>query len=216
MMKKLALVGLVILALPTLGRAANLLVYGGFELDNIQTLADAVRHGPNNDEFWPGVWGVEEAVRVMDDHSGIMPQVGYWMLKMDDDGLIATQAFQFVDITGFGNLFVEAGYNSDAPAARASLTLTYYENPNDWGNAISLDNLGMDLDGDVSTWEKMSFQSTVPDGATWVAVHVAFTNVSIEPDFSGFVDKVSLIPEPASILLLGVGLAALVGRRRRK
>ena len=66
MMKKLALVGLVILALPTLGRA-SLLVYGGFEQDNVVPLADAVRFGGGGDEFWPGVWGVEVAVRVEDE-----------------------------------------------------------------------------------------------------------------------------------------------------
>ena len=54
---KLALVGLAVLALPTLGHAQNLLVYGGFETDNDVPLPTILN------PLMPGFWGVEQAVR---------------------------------------------------------------------------------------------------------------------------------------------------------
>ncbi len=213
-MTKLALAILSVLALPTLGRA-QLLVHGGFEIDNIIPLATAV--GP---PFVPGVWGVEQAVRDTGPTGGVIPYQGSWMLKMDDDFLSHTQAFQFVDISGRGNLNtleVEAWFNSDASAADAGLRLDYYATANSWGTPVSLDGRRMVLDNNVATWQRQFFSSPIPAAANWVAVEVNFINASIGIN-SGFVDGASLvlIPAPTSMLPFGIGLAALVVRRRRK
>ena len=211
---KLALVGLAVLALPTLGHAQNLLVYGGFETDNVVPLAGIVN------PLQPGLWGVEVAVRDTGPTNGIIPYKGSWMLKMDDDNLTQTQAFQFVDISNRGAqgiLEVEAWYNSDATAADIRLKLHYFQTANDWGNPLSVDSRAMVLDNDASTWQGLYYRSAIPGPATWVGVEVAFTNASIGAN-SGFVDNASLqlIPEPASMIALGIGLAALAARRRRK
>ena len=214
-MSKFALAGLTALALPTLGHAQELLVQGGFEAPNLVSLPTAV--GP---PFVPGVWGVEQAVRDTGPTNDIIPYKGNWMLKMDDDGLVLTQAFQFVDISTRGNLDtleVEAWYNSDATAADVRLNLWYFAGANSWGNPISIDGESMILDDVRRTWEGLFYRSSIPGNANWVGVEVAYRNDSIGTD-SGFVDNASLVlvPEPASMLALCAGLAALAARRRRR
>lgn len=218
-MTKLALAILSVLALPTLGRAQNLLVRPGFEIDNIVPLSNIV-----NPNMSSGRWGVEQAVRDMGPTSGIIPHQGSWMLKMDDDGLTVTQAFQFVDISNRGNnntLEVEAWFNSDALAPLAAdfgLRLDYYVDANsNFTTPMSLDGRRMVLDNDVTTWQGLFFRSTIPATANWVGIQVNFRNDSIGIR-SGFVDSVSLVlvPAPGSMLAFGIGLASLVVRRRRK
>ena len=211
---KLALVGLAVLALPTLGHAQNLLVYGGFETDNVVPLPTIVN------PLTPGFWGVEQAVRDTGPTNGVIPYKGSWMLKMDDDNLTWTQAFQFVDISGRGTLNeleVEAWHNSDASAAVIGLRVHYFETANDWGSPLGTDVRSMVLDNDTSTWQGLYYRSPIPGAANWVGFEVSFNNASIGTD-SGFVDNASLllIPEPVSMIALGMGLAALVMRRRRK
>ncbi|MCH7904525.1 MAG: PEP-CTERM sorting domain-containing protein [Armatimonadetes bacterium] len=211
---KLALVGLAVLALPTLGHAQNLLVYGGFETDNVVPLAGIVN------PLQPGLWGVERAVRDTGPTGGVIPYKGNWMLKMDDPGGVVTQAFQFVDISNRGTLNeleVEAWYNSDADAARVNLIVSYYRTNLDWFNEISVDSRAMVLDNDTSTWQGLYYRSDIPGAANWVGFQVSFVNTTIGAD-SGFVDGASLllVPEPATMIALGIGLAALAARRRRK
>ena len=212
-MTKLALAILSVLALPTLGRA-QLLVRGGFEIiNNVVPLSTIVN------PLVPGFWGVEQAVRTQS--GGVIPYQGSWMLKMDDDGLSYTQAFQFVDISGRGNLNtleVEAWSNSDASAADFELRLLYYEAANsNFTTPLVLDGRRMVLDNNVATWQRQFFRSPIPAATNWVAVEVNFFNASIGNN-SGFVDGVSLvlIPAPGSMLAFGIGLASLVVRRRRK
>ena len=212
-MSKLVLVGLVVLALPTLGRAQNVLIFGGFETNNVVPLAGIVN------PLLAGSWGVEQAVRTGTSGS-VMPYKGDWMLKMDDDGLVVTQAFQFVDISGRGNLNefeVEAWYNSDASAARIGLRLSYYATDADFGSPLSIESRAMILDDDTSTWQGLYYRSDIPAAATWVGFEVNFRNDTIGTD-SGFVDGASLllVPEPASMIALGLGVVALLRRRKRK
>lgn len=142
------------------------------------------------------------------------------MLKMNDDGLVATQALQFVDITAYSALTAEAYFNSDAPGAVAGLYLFYYASAAGWGSPIGQVFQNLTLDNSPSTWEPISLVSTKPVGATWVGVQVAFTNSTIHPDYSGYVDDASLspVPEPSSLLALSTGALGLGGmllRRRR-
>ena len=215
-MTKLALAGLAILALPTLGRA-NLITDGGFELNPLQSFGF-----PNGPPFVPGIWGVESAARVTTGPGGIIPKAGNWMLDMNRLGGVVTQGWQFHNITGLephNQLEPIAWFNSDAPAAVASITLSYYEH-NFAQSLLIHDGRSITLDNDPTTWEGLYFPSPIPSGATWVSLQVAFRNNDLAPNFSGFVDDVSLLPdplpEPASMIALGIGLAALAARRRSK
>ncbi|MCH7904526.1 MAG: PEP-CTERM sorting domain-containing protein [Armatimonadetes bacterium] len=217
-MNKLVLVGLAVLALPTLGRA-NLITDGGFELNPLQSFGFPL--GP---PFVPGIWGVEYAARVTTGPGGIIPKAGNWMLDMNRLGGVVTQGWQFNDITGLEPLHkleVEAWYNSDADAAVARLNVGYYKF-HFAQSFLSGDSRSITLDDDPTTWEGLYFLSTIPQDATWVHFQVMFDNNSLNnplgPNFSGFVDSASLgvVPEPASMFALGIGLAALAARRRSK
>lgn len=202
---------LTLLMLTSLGAQA-MLTDPSFEVGRIRPLSQIVN------PLTPTWWGVENATRVGPEN-GIIPWDNSWMLRMEDDGLAYTQAFQFVDIGTSPPPLLKIGawFNSNAPAADGYLRLLYYASATGWGSPIGMDTRLFQLDNDLTTWEGVGFFSPVPQGATWVGVEIGFRNDSIRPTYFGYVDDVRLeaaIPEPATGVALGV-LAAVALLRRR-
>ena len=93
-------------------------------------------------------------------------------------------------------------------------------NPN---SPLSAEGTTIATDGDVSTWELASVSAVqIPAGSDYLAVQIrAIENVFNDPsvvEFDGhFADLVSLsitIPEPSSLVLLTLGSACMLMRRR--
>ena len=201
-------------------RALGQLVNAGFEgPDNLEHLANIV-----NPLLLPGLWGYETA-SVTPAVPPITPPEGLQMLRMLDAGLVATQIFQFVDVSPLpaspvANL--SALFNSDADAAIGGVQLLFYSSPNygsgGWMDEISWVQASLTLDNDPSTWESISLTSipvpVAPLTTTWVGVSLFFNNDSIG-SLSGYVDDVNftIVPEPASLWLVGLGAAVALRRR---
>ncbi len=216
----LTMAALTVALFPTL-TSANLIIEPGFENNNLAPLASIV--GP---PFVPGLWGYENATNVNAGSLGNTPRTGHWMHEMKPAGGY-TQTIQFFAIPAVPTIHASAWFNSDAPAANASIVLSYWANINMWNTSISLDSHSLILDNNLQTWETIDFLSNRPAGATWLGIQVAYLDSSISGvnsvgvDYSGYVDDtlVDVVPEPSSLLALGVGvlpLGSMLLRRRRK
>lgn len=78
-------------------------------------------------------------------------------------------------------------------------------------------NPGLDADGYPSGWTQ--YQITIPDGAAQITGRLAFRyfipDSSIGGDYIG-IDSLNVVPEPATMMSLGIGLLALMTMRRRR
>ncbi len=109
------------LATFTSSARANLLVDPGFEANPLTTASNVL----NNFPTYQGQWGVESATITGVD-GGVTPAQGTQMLRMTDDGLVATQAFQVTDVTVYAGLIDSGGatanlsalFNADKNASR--------------------------------------------------------------------------------------------------
>lgn len=66
------------------------------------------------------------------------------------------------------------------------------------------------------TWEARSVSFVAPNASSWDIEFVA--NMGPQPGAPSYMalDDISVVPEPASIIAIGAGLAALGGRRRKR
>lgn len=76
---------------------ANLLNNPGFEISAFTSAANVLTNFPG----FQGIWGPEVG-SITGATAGVTPAAGSNMLRMDDDGLSYTQAFQVVDVSSFG------------------------------------------------------------------------------------------------------------------
>jgi hypothetical protein len=206
---------------------AFLLVDPGFESNPLTTAFNVL----NNFATYQGQWGVEVAAIVGAENS-ITPAQGVNMLRMDDDGISWTQAFQATDVSAYaatidaGGVSINAGALFNAhphlSAALSNISVLFFSAAN-WGSQIgSPITSNLTLDALPNTWETNLAIGTLPVGTRWLITQVAFQNASLLGAdgvmYPGYVDAADVsikVPEPATLSLLGLGVFTLLGRRRR-
>ncbi len=210
---------LMILAVLTSSANANLLVDPGFEVNPLTSYVNVLNNFPG----YQGIWGVESAT-ISGVDGGVTPAQGTKMLRMTDDGLTATQAFQATDVTSYAALIDSGGaivnlgalLNADAnvPAASGGVTVLFFSASN-WGSQIGSPLIGnITLDNLPGTWELASVSGAIPVSTRWLITQVAYSNVSLQ-NHPGYVDatRLTVTPEPVSIVLLGLGGLLLFVRK---
>ncbi len=208
------------LATFTSSARANLLVDPGFEANPLTTASNVL----NNFPTYQGQWGVESATITGVD-GGVTPAQGTQMLRMTDDGLVATQAFQVTDVTVYAGLIDSGGatanlsalFNADknVPAAIASVYVQFFSASN-YGSQIGTPlNAGLTLDNTPGTWELISVSGAIPVNTRWILSQVMYNNASLVNN-PGYVDaaRFTVTPEPATLAALGLGSLAFLRRRR--
>ncbi len=201
------------------GARANLLVDPGFEVNALTTYTNVL----NNFVGYQGIWGVESAT-ISGVDGGVTPAQGARMLRMTDDGLVATQAFQATDVTSYAALIDSGGATvnlsallnagPNVPAGVGGVTVRFFTAAN-WGSAIGAPVSGsLALDNLSGTWQTASVSTAIPVSTRWLITEVAFTNSTMLGN-PGYVDAADLTvtPEPASLGLLCLGGLLLIRRR---
>jgi hypothetical protein len=209
---------------------ANLLVDPGFEANPLNTAAYVI-NTPN--PMNPGVWGVEAATITGVD-GGITPAQGVKMLRMVDDGQGgATQCMQATDVTSYAAL-IDSGaatitmrglFNAspNLPAAIGGVYVSFFTTSN-YASLTGFLSNGLTLDALPSTWEPISVSGAIPVGTRWLLSQVVYSDASLlaptGASYAGYVDAAGLeiraVPEPATMSLLGLGLAGMILRRKRQ
>ncbi len=197
------------------------LVDPGFESNPLTSYSNVLTNFPG----YQGVWGVEAATITGVD-GGVTPASGAKMLRMVDDGLVATQAFQSTDVTALAGIIDAGGataglsalFNAgpNVPAGSAAVSLRFFSTSN-WGSLIGGPVVGtLSLDNSAATWESALVTAPIPVGTRWVMTEVLYNNASLLGN-PGYVDDAALriTPEPASVALLALGGLAALRRRRR-
>jgi hypothetical protein len=202
---------------------AVLLTNPGFEVNSTTTVANVF----SDFNTYQNIWAPENGTIVGVD-AGLSPLAGANQMRLDDDGLSATQLFQVVDVSAFtvpinagaATVNFDAFLNSRAPAAIASVSVGFFSGPN-FGTQIGTFVLsGAALDANGFTWQNAAVSSNVPIGTQWIMAQVAYSNVSLNANgqlFGGYVDETTMnvvVPEPSTLALLALGSLSLLRRTR--
>lgn len=214
-----------VVALVTPLASANLLVDPGYEANPLTNYANVL----NDFTTYQGVWGDENST-IVGAENGVTPPEGTQMLRMDDDGLVTTQAFQVTDVTAYAGIIdagsatvtlsalfnVEAGVNT----AAGGVYIQFFSAAN-YGSQIGAGLAGpLALDASAQTWETASVTTPVPVGTRWLLSQVYYSNASLVGSdgvvHPGYVDAADLrvIPEPGTLALGAVAGLVLLARRR--
>lgn len=199
----------------------NLLGDPGFENPGLTPFGQIL--GPPH---MTGVWGGENAANVVGPVAGIFPAGGARMHRMDDDGLLATQSWQLVDVTPYAS-FINANnatvnfgalFNvpQDVLAGVGSVGVSFF---NAGQVAVGPPFVGTPAnpDNNPGSWQPFNMTNVaVPANTSYIRMQVAYANATmVSPaglNRPGFVDNarlsLTLVPEPAT---LGLGAVALLG-----
>jgi hypothetical protein len=207
---------------------ANLLTDPSFEIGPLLPGIGVITNIPGN----ASTWGAENG-NLVGVQGAVVPNSGIQMLEMLDDGAVATQGWQAVNVTGLaaqidagvvaysvGAHYNHAGFVS---AASASTALAFIDSSALWGNFSGPQvSSGMTLDSNPLSWQIIGSAGIIPNGTRWLVIQVAYGNASMAipgaVNAPGYVDdawiEVRVIPEPTSLSLLAA--PALLGLRRRR
>jgi hypothetical protein len=207
---------------------ANLLTNPGFETNLLTSDVNVL--GP---PYSQNIWG-DEASTITGTTAGVTPHNGKLMLSMTDDGLVATQTFQLIDVSAYsadisaGNLTASASafYNADQalPAALAEINIFFWDSgENTTGPTNST--TAQVLDANPGTWEQLSVNNVpIPTNTNFIIEQVIYGDASLNANdgvvHAGFVDDASLtldtVPEPTTLGLLAFGAVGFLRVRRQK
>lgn len=237
MQKPFFLVGIPVLLLTVQFCYANLVVNGGFETDF------ANPRGSPAYGFWM-VYGEAEIVSESDgitpfEGSQMLHFLNPIRLAESVDSMI----WQLIDISPFldeisaGNAIVEMSTQFNRVSGDSQTDTEFriqiyaFAGPYNsfWPQYWSGDDLthiseSIFTDGDVATWELTTAQLLLPVRTEFVAIGLqSIENIFNDNDITGlafdghYADAVTLtiIPEPATLFLLGLGSLALLRKRRR-
>lgn len=136
-------------------------------------------------------WGTPGAYQI---DTGVTPGQTY---------TFSVWAYQTASFTTAGGL-VQLGFENSALGGISTV-----ENP---GNTV-----GITVNGPVDVWTEYSVSATVPAGDSDAVVYLMAQDYNNPDPVAIYYDGASLVPEPATIALLGMGLALpLYLIRRRK
>lgn len=195
---RLAIAGLLALAIGAPVSAQNLVIDPGFELENeLLTIGTVL----GDFKTYQGTWGVEAATIHTGPDGPVVPAAGDKMLRMTDDGLHSTEAFQVMDLSAYASCIdsgaavfeLEALFNAheEVPAASTTININFYETPQ-WTMHTSSARSDLVLDSDPATWETNSIAASIPAGTRWITFEVLFVNASMDSK-PGYVDEVSFL-----------------------
>ena len=207
----------------------NLLVDPSFENPVLTPFGQIL--GP---PFANGVWGGENAANVTGPDNGVVPAAGARMHRMNDDGLLATQSWQKVDVTPYSS-FINAGNASvnfgalfnvpqDVLAANGSVGVSFLNAAN---APVGPPFVGVaaNPDSNPASWQAYGLANVaVPPTTSFIRLQLAYANATmISPtgaDRPGFVDDarltLTLVPEPSTLCLGAVSLLSMLLLSRRR
>lgn len=215
--------GLLALAIGAVPSAQAVLVDPSYENNPLTTIANVLGNFP----LYQGKWGHENST-ITPMVGLVTPPDGKLMLSMLDDGLIATQTVQAVDVSAYGAMIasgamfnMSALFNTQNPGiAIGGVALQFFAGST-YGSQIGSGMIGtINVDINPATWQPASVTGTVPLGTTWMVAQVLYNNASLA-NHAGYVDlaelRITPVPEPSTLgmLLLG-GLVIAAGLRRRQ
>ena len=215
--------GLLALAVGTAPSAQAVLVDPSYENNPLTTIANVLGNFP----LFQNQWGHENST-ITAAVGLVVPPDGKLMLSMLDDGLIATQTVQAVDVSAFsamissGAIFnMSALFDTQNPgSAIGGVALQFFAMSN-YGSQIGSGIIGtITVDTNPATWQPASVTGVVPLGTTWMVAQVLYNNASLA-NHPGYVDqaelRISPIPEPGTFgLMLFGGLAVGLMLRRAR
>ena len=204
----------------------NLIVDPGFESNPLINYALVL--GP---PYTTGAWSAEVGA-ITGPASGITPADGVKMLELSDDGLIATQSFQLIDVTPYstdinaGNASITASGNYNVPqdvaAGTSAVNVGFYNAAHGFISSTQTTSSvlpGAVLDNNPATWQTLNITSfPVPVNTAYLLMQPLFANASMVNAAGahrpGYVDRTSLtltaVPEPSTLVLAGLAMMGTV------
>lgn len=209
----------IVLVTACAGSANGQLVDPGFDINPLVNYVTVL----NNFVAQQGVWGDENST-IVGVTGSVTPISAPSMLRMDNDGLTVTQAWQVTDMSpwaaqisaGTATFNLSGNFNvENLAAAQAYIRVNFYTAPNLGSYTGSATSGVQTLDVSPLTWQTLGTNGTIPIGTTWITTEVGYVNASIG-NLPGFVDdaRLTIAPTPGSAALLGIG-GLLAARRRR-